>query len=881
MGDNRTRTIKAETAPDRIGQTISGKFRIIKEIGRGGMGLVYEAEDLKLKRTVALKFLPPDLTRNPEARERFVQEAQAASGLDHPNICTIHEIGETEAGEMYIAMACYQGESLKDAVERGPLPAPDVIDIVAQAAEGLARAHEKGIVHRDIKPGNIFVASAGPVKILDFGLAKLAGQMKWTLPGTTVGTVAYMSPEQVRGENVDARTDIWSLGVVLYELVTGALPFRGEKERAVFNAILNEPPLPAKDLRPGFPAEIEGVIGKALAKDPAKRFGAAREMAEALRGLASGLPKRRRSALRRLSFGSSRRKTMVVSAASLLSLAAIAAAVWLLTRPTLAFENRDKLMVADVDNQTGDKVFDIALRTAIETDLQQSPYAAIFDRPQIAETLRLMRMDPSAKVDENVGHDICRFAGVRAFILPRILGAGEAYELEAILIDPVKERHVDRIRVTARGREDVLLHAIDKLAGKVRSHLGESLSSIQKANKTVVQVTTSSWEALNDFSQGMTKWQQSKFKEAAALLEMALARDPKFVDARSSLGLLNFQFLREREKGKALLRQALKDAESQNLPQRDILKLRAANKQFVDGDLPGALEEYRMMREIFPDFMPPWNNSGMILRALGRYEEAAKMYEKAADLAPHNSIPLSNLWFTLIDYLKDAKAAETVARRLIELSPDLALSHNFLGYSLAAQGRFDEAEKELRKTLALEPDQPYALPNLAYVLYAEGKPAEAIPFFRRLFELTRDGRIVGSPAKNGAYLALALRKNGSSDEAVKVAAEARELEVKALKNSPPNAQALVNMGLAAAGAGQTKEAAVFLDRARALGDKDAYTLMDIAELSSLLGQKAQALETLKKAQKAGFLDYFFPVLLPGFQPIANDPEFRALFKLEK
>ncbi len=815
------------------------------------MGLVYEAEDVSLKRMVALKFLNPDLTRNPEARERFVQEAQAASGLDHPNICTIHEIGQTESGEMYIAMACYKGENLKDVIERGPLPPSDVIDIAAQVAEGLAKAHEKGIVHRDIKPGNIFLASDGPVKILDFGLAKLADQMKWTLPGMTLGTVAYMSPEQVRGEDVDARTDVWSLGVVLYEMATGTLPFRGEKERAVFNAILNNPPLPAKDLRPGFPAEIEGIISKALDKEPARRFSTAREMAEALQNLKKTLIMGSRSALRRLSFGRSRRKMTVVSAASLLTLAAIGTAVWLLTRPALAFENRDKLMVADVDNKTGDKVFDLALRTAIEADLQQSPYAAIFDRPQIAETLRLMRMDPNASVDEAVGYDVCRFAGVRAFVLPRILGAGEAYELEAILIDPGKRRHVDRIRVTAKGREDVLLHGIDKLAGKVRSRLGESLSSIQKANKTVAQVTTSSWEALDYFSRGVIKWQRSKMKDAAALFELALESDPKFVDARSSLGLLCCQFLGEQEKGKAFLRQALKDAEGQSLSQRDILKLRAANKQFVDGDLPGALEEYRIMREVFPDFMPPWNNSGMILRSLGRYDEAVKMYEKAADLAPRNSIPLMNLWFTLLDYLKDAKATENVARRLVALSPDFAQSRGFLGYSLAAQGHFDEAEKELRKTLELEPDHAYALPNLAYVLYAEGKSAEAVPVFRRLFELTREGRISGSPAKNGAYLALTLRKCGDADEAAKAAA------------------------------GQTKEAAGFLDRARTIGGKDSYTLMDIAELSALLGQRAEAMETLKKAQKAGFMDYFFPVILPGFQPIAGEPEFRALFKLEK
>jgi Flp pilus assembly protein TadD len=660
-------------------------------------------------------------------------------------------------------------------------------------------------------------------------------------------------------------------------MISGGLPFRGDKEGAVLHAILHEPPHPAGGLRPGLPAELAGVIRKALAKDPAKRYASAREMAAVLRDLKARTGAREYPTARRLVFGRFRKPLWL--AAGGVSLAALCVAVWLLTRPSLAFESRDKLMVADADNLTGDKVFDLALRTAIEADLQQSPYAAIFDRPQIAETLRLMRRDPGTKVDEATGCEVCRFAGVRAFILPRIVNAGEAYELEAILIDPVKLRHVDRIRVTAKGREDVLLHAIDRLAGKVRSRLGESLSSIEKASRTVTQVTTSSWDALNYFSQGTSKWQQGRVKDAGALFELALENDPKFVEARSSLGLLYCQFLGQEEKGKAMLRQALQDAESQKLAERDILKLRAANKQFVDKELPAALEQYRLLRELFPDFMPPWNNSGMILRQLGRYDEAVTMFEKAAECAPRNSIPLTNLWFTQMDFVRDAKSAEKVARRAATLAPDLSYPHSYLGYSLAAQGRFDEAEKELRKTLELERDHAYALPNLAYVLFAAGKAADAVPFYRRVYELTKEGRIGGSPEKNGAYLGLALRMAGDAAEAAKVVAEAKDLLKKRLKTSSPDAQDLVIEGQLAAAMGQTKEAAGYLNRARALGATDPYSLLDIAELSALLGQKDLAIETLKKTLQAGYQDYFFPVLLPGFQPIARDPAFRALFKL--
>jgi serine/threonine protein kinase/tetratricopeptide (TPR) repeat protein len=880
MKDDPTKTFKIETKKIVPGQTLANKYRIIRELGRGGMGVVYEAEDLKLKRTVALKFLPSEFTLDPEARQRFVQEAQAASGLDHPNICTIHEIDEAEAGGMYIAMACYKGESLKEKIKSGPLEPAEAVEIALQVAEGLAKAHEQGIVHRDIKPGNIIVTSDGIIKILDFGLAKLAGDLRLTLPGTTMGTVAYMSPEQARGEIVDKRTDIWSLGVVLYEMVTGDLPYGREKEQAVIYAILNEQPRPVKDLRPGFPAELEQVIRKALAKDLNKRFDSAQEMADVLRGLKIRMARSLYPTARKLSFRRPRTRLMI-AAVSAVFLIGVAIVIWMLSRPSLAFESRDKLMVADVENLTGDKVFDLALRTAIEADLQQSPYAAVFDRPQIMETMRLMRMDPASKVDETIGYEVCRFAGVRAFILPRILSAGEAYELEAILIDPVKRRHVDRFRVTARGKEEVLLKGIDKLAGQLRSRLGESMSSIQKADKSVAQVTTSSWDALNYFSMGMAKWQAGNYKEAATLMELALEKDPQFVDARSSLGLLEIQFLKEAAKGKDMLRQALKDAESQNLPQRDILKLKAANKQFVEGDLMGALEQYRIMQELFPDFMPPWNNSGIILRTLGRYPEAVTMFEKAAEVAPRNSIPLQNMWFVFMFYTKNAAAGEQAAKRMVSLAPRLAYPFSYLGYSLAAQGRFEEAEKEFRKAVEIEPDHPYAVANLAHVLFALGRPGEAVPVYRKVVDLTRQGKTGGSVEGDSLALIHALKSSGDIEAAKKMAAEVRETVNKRTASAPLKLEDLFILGEIEAIIGRPSEANRYLRQILDKKPKDADALMGIAEFYALLGQDEPAISTLKRSLEAGYRDYFFPVILPAFQSIRDRPEFRALFQLPK
>ena len=265
------RSVVTEDTAHLVGRTLA-HYRVLEYIGGGGMGVVYKAEDLRLARTVALKFLPPELTRDPEAKARFLQEARSASGLDHPNICTIHEVGETDDGRLYLAMPSYDGETLRRRIERGPLPIEEAIDIAEQIARGLAKAHRGGIVHRDVKPANIMVTADGVVKILDFGLAKLVGAAAITRTGSSVGTPAYMSPEQGRGEDVDHRTDLWSFGVVLYEMVAGRRPFRGEHDQAVLYGILNETPKPLGEVRPEAPPELERIVDGLLAKDPGDRY---------------------------------------------------------------------------------------------------------------------------------------------------------------------------------------------------------------------------------------------------------------------------------------------------------------------------------------------------------------------------------------------------------------------------------------------------------------------------------------------------------------------------------------------------------------------------------------------------------------------------------
>ncbi len=870
-----TQTFMVSKKTLEAGTIFSGKYKIIEKLGKGGMGTVYKAEDTKLKRIVALKFLAPALTGDTEARERFIHEAQAASALDHPNICTVHEVNETEEGEMYISMAFYKGESLKERIKKGPLELDEIVDVAIHVAEGLTKAHEEGIVHRDVKSANIMITEEGLVKIVDFGLAKLSGLTRITKLGIAMGTIDYMSPEQARGEEVDERTDVWSLGVMLYEMTSGKLPFRGAQEQAVVYSILNEDPAPVRGLAASIPIELERIMRTALSKNPAKRFAAAKEMATALQDLKAKLLSGESLTATQLIFRKSRKRLLIGGVAAVLLLAAVSL-TWIFTRPSLAFSSHDKLLVADVDNQTEDSVFDLALRTAIEADLQQSPYAAIFDKGQIADTLRLMKVDTSSRIDEDLGYDICRFAGVRAMILPRILSVGEAYELQAIIVDPRRKRHVDRIRVTVKGREDVLLNAIDKVAREVRSRLGESMKSIQEADRIVTKVTTSSWEALHYLSLGQTKWQEGKHKDAAAFFELALDKDPAFVSARGSLGLLQFQWLNQKEKGKETLKRALADAE--NLPQREFLLMKAANKEFVDEDLEGALAEYRMIIELFPDNLQAYNNSGMILRSLGRVDEAVAMYTKAHEISPSNTVPLSNLWWTHLFFTKVPQAAEEAARRLVELGPEIALYNHCLGYSLIAQARFDEALEAYRKTVDLEPQHVYGLPNLAHVLLSSGRAAEAAPVYRELRDLVSKGRMQGTYTKASFDLAFALAESGDYNTAAEVAAEGRDVLLKFLDGATPNAQNLLVFGQLEAVSGKISEAEQYLSQALEAGILDPYTTINLAELYALLGQGDKAIDAIKKAFQSGYRDPYFPQILPAFQSIRNDPKFKALFK---
>jgi serine/threonine protein kinase/tetratricopeptide (TPR) repeat protein len=862
-------------------------FDVLGRLGTGGMGVVYRARDRVLGRDVALKLVRPEHAGDSAARQRFLREARAAAVLTHPGIAAVYEAGEAASEEpggsglLYIAEELVEGETLAERLRRGPLEIEEVRRLGAQMADALGEAHARGIVHRDVKPSNLMLTPDGRLKVLDFGLARRhapsgepaaseAETLSRTAPGLIVGTPAYMAPEQIAGEAVDARADVYSAGCVLYELLSGRPPFTGASTAEVLRRSLTEAPRPIVELREDVPPPLAAVVTRALARDPRERPADGRALATALRD--PGSPPDAAPGGRPAS-GRQRRRA-VRAAATLLGGLALAGGGWLLlersTGPALAFKERDFVLVADVVNETGEPVFDLALKSALETDLRQSPYVNVLDPGQVETTLRLMRLDPEVRLDAETGRALCRRAGTRALVVPRILRAGEAYQVDASLVEPATGRVASEAHVLARGREDVLLTAIDELTRELRRRLGESLASISRRDPPLAQYTTSSLEALELAALGARARARTDYPKAERYYRQALQQDPHFAVARGALGLILLQFLGRPEEGKKELAQALADADE--VSQREHLHLRALNRQYVTEDLPGALDDYRFMSELYPDMFQPYNNSGLILQKLGRHGEAAAMFERAHEADPRSPIPLWNTYFLDTNPLKDPRKAEAAARAIVALDPDVAHARHALAWSLVMQRRFAEAEEAMRATLQIDPNHTWARPNLAHLQLRRGAVEEAIAGYRSLSRLDR-----GDARESDALcLGLALLSAGQRGEAEAVsraAAEAMKARGRTHRLDPGD-EALMSALLAVAG--RPVEARARLAHAEGAGEPSGPDALWLARAYAALGETDRAAALVERVLAGESEDPYFILIDPSFAAIRDRPEIDRL-----
>ena len=880
------------SAGDRL-----GPYEIQAAIGAGGMGEVYRARDTRLGRTVAIKVLPAGAAADRERRRRFEHEARAASALNHPNICVLHDIGSHE-GTDFLVMEYLEGQSLAERVANGPLPLGEVLEFGGQIAAALDSAHRQGIVHRDLKPGNVILAKTG-AKLLDFGVAKLrtpgalSPAVQTSLPtqespltggGAVLGTLGYMAPEQLEGKEADARSDLFAFGAVLYEMLTGKRAFEGSSPASVIAAILDREPPPASSLLATTPAALDRLIQRCLAKNPEHRWDSAHDVAEELRWIGetgSGQKARRGAAGRPPGgpVGAAARtmtwfKRRMVWPAAALAVIVGWFAVARLTRPVLAFNERDFVLVADVVNETGEAVFDLALKSAIETDLRQSRYVNVLDSSQVQNVLRLMRLNADARVTPEVGREVCRRVGAPALLVPRILRAGEAYQIQAALVEAPTGHTVDEVRVTARGREEVLLSSIDSLTRQLRGRLGESLGAIARTDPPLAQYTTSSLEALQLAAIGQRAWAAGDFPKAERSFREALQRDTRFAAARGSLGLILIQFLNRPDEGRKMLAQALE--EEDKVSEREYLHLRALNKQFVAQDLQGALDDYRFISELYPDLVAPYNNSGRILEQLRRFGDAATMYERAHKADPRSVFPLWNLWFLAVRQQRDPATAERTARTLVTLQPEFAGAHHALAWSLVAQRRFAEAEEGTRATLKLDPYNPYALPNLGHLQLRRGAAADAVATYQQILKFLSEGRLKTDIAHIELSLGLALAASGKSAEACRILVDAanRVRTRDRTRPLPPDDEAMVATMLAAAG--RKDEARSLAARASRQAEGSIDVSFELARAWALLGDRAQAIRNLERAFAAGYSDPYFILIDPPLAALQDDPAVERL-----
>ena len=859
-------------------------YRILEKLGAGGMGVVYLAEDMKLGRKVAIKILSQEYTTNKDRLHRFEQEAAAASNLNHPNILTIHEVG-IDDGRHYIATEFIDGVTLRRKAAGSQLEMPEILDIAIQVASALEEAHAAGIVHRDIKPDNIMVRRNGYVKVLDFGLAKLSetvdrtpldGEastrvMVQTEAGVVMGTSHYMSPEQARGKPVDARSDIWSLGVVIYELVAGRTPFEGETSTDVIVAITQKEPPPLARFAPNVPAELDWIVMKALRKDRDERYQTVRELLTDLRRLKqrlefeselersaapgsfsgskiSALPTTPERAVptaeKTISHVSSaeyiatgiKRHKIAAAIIALLVIAATGSAFYFYKRNSNRLTDRDTVLLTDFVNTTGEPVFDGTLKQALAVHLGQTPFLNLFPEERVRETLRFMGRSPDDRITRDVGREICQRQGIKAMLTGSIASLGSHYVITLEATNPRSGDPIAREQIEAESKEKVLA-SLGTAASNLRQKLGESLSSIQKYDVNIEQATTSSLEALKAFAMGNEERARGRGRESLAFYKRAVEIDPNFAMAYARIGV-HYGNYEQLEAAKEYVQKAydLRDRVSE----RERLYIIEKYYTYITGEIEKTIETLQTWSRLYPNDFIPHNNLSLNYKLLGRYDDSLKEALEAVRLSPNNINARDNLISSFIG-LGRIDEAEQANREVEKINPDSLPLH--LNKYLFAFLRRDQAGMDREVQWAKgRPEGAEFTAIVTATALSFGKLKQTDQLFERLLEILKNQNRVENASSMLTSLAGELVMVGKCDQA--------KDKAKAAMNLVRGQKTLANAAMVYAACGDQGQAQSLLEEARAAYPKNTViasivTPLVNAGIEKSRGDFTQAIQLLE------------------------------------
>ena len=697
-----------------IGQTLA-HYRVVEKLGGGGMGVVYKAQDPRLERFVALKFLTPDLVDDPTALARFRREARAASALNHANICTVHDVGEQD-GRAFLVMECLDGTTLKHLIDRRPIPVDRLLALAIEIADALEAAHAAGIVHRDIKPANLFVTSGGHAKVLDFGLATVHARgasadtnatvtavATLTSPGGAVGTIAYMSPEQVRAQDVDARTDLFSFGVVLYEMATGTRPFSGDSAGVIFDGILNRAPESPLGLNPDLPKELERIIARCLEKDRERRFQHASEIRAALESVKRDRESGRIAPTATATAGPLRRpgprRLWWASATALVVVAGVVGSLYL-KRPA-KLTDKDTIVLADFINKTGDPVFDDTLRQGLAVQLEQSPFLSLISEERIRRTLRLMNQPADARLTPDIARSVCVRTASAAVLDGSIATLGTQYVLGLRATSCATGEILADEQAQAARKEDVLA-TLTQIAIRFRTRVGESLATVQTHSTPLQEATTPSLEALRAYSAGWNAAVSGTPARALPLYQRAIAIDPGFAMGHAQVGF-RYSGMGESALGRPSLLKAYQLRDRASDAERFYIET------LYDRDFTGNLERERRTLETWAESyprnaLPHGLISGLALTGTGQQELAIAEADKATALDPDLTPAYANKAFNqlLLNRLDDALlTVRRATERKLEMDTFIVVQY-FVAFLTGNDDERKQTASMLRKNSATE-----------------------------------------------------------------------------------------------------------------------------------------------------------------------------------